>query len=208
MRNYVQYSENLNGFPTFFIFLSLMLIFGSMALRKLECMRGVERRKLKTKLNWRALEAAPSLCMQYFSNLVNCICPELSSVFLAVSIFWEEEPNWIGEGATYLWIKTLFQWRTTSSCSESLDHAVFVKIGQLYFSGTIEIISHRLGSILVKRKVKPKLNWTTWGVLPSLRMKSLFKWPTANQLLLCGNVKSNSNFRSLWLKLNFAERVI
>ena len=89
-----------------------------------------------------------------------------------------------------------------------LNHAVFFKIGQPYFSWAIEFISHRLGSILVKRKVKPKLNWTTWGVLPSLRMKSLFKWPTANQLLLCGNVKSNSNFRSLWLKLNFAERVI
>ena len=109
MRNYVQYSENLNGIPTFFIFLSLMLIFGSMVLWKLECMRGVERRKLKTKLNWRALEAAPSLCMEYFSNLVNCICPELSSVFLAVSIFWEEEPNWIGEA------RHIYDWKLSSS---------------------------------------------------------------------------------------------
>ena len=96
MRNYVQYSENLNGFPTFFIFLSLMLIFGSMALRKLECMRGVERRKLKTKLNWRALEAGSkslhAVFLQfgqlYLSRAVECISRGLNILRGGTQLNW------------------------------------------------------------------------------------------------------------------------
>ena len=166
MRNYVQYSENLDGFPTFFIFLSLMLSFGSMALQKLECMRGVERRKLK-----RVLEAGSkslhAVFLQfgqlYLSRAVECISRGLNILRGGTQLNWRGRD--ISTNENFLLVTN----------HQLLSHAVFFKIGQLYFSQAIEIISHRLGSILVKRKVKPKLNWTTWGVLPSLRMKSLFK---------------------------------
>ena len=124
MRNYVQYSENLNGFPTFFIFLSLMFIFGSMALRKLECMRGVERRKLKTKLNWRALEAGSkslhAVFLQfgqlYLSRAVECISRGLNILRGGTQLNWRGRD--ISTNENFLLVTD----------HQLLNHAVFSKL--------------------------------------------------------------------------------